>query len=258
MIPKPRILKHLEERLFHGAHADQRKVAVEYLPKLRLGQSEAGRIAETIRQNWLARNAEWGDGLVPPPVTVGAEIPPDGWEPFERTEDSRLAGTFRRLGTVATGLELFTAGYAAQFWLDLPPVKASAVGVAVAGAYTYLAKSLWGIGHQDHSNHWPEFKRRERMLWCVGAVNSVLLGSFGVVRFLTVPEWVYWLQLGALSALLPIFAAGCFVLARLISERNRLCSEYWSTRNLIKRLQNLLDRAKEILGLNKDEEASHA
>jgi hypothetical protein len=265
MLLSRKTIKWLEERFSHGAHTDQARVGAEYLPKVKQDRDEAERTALAVKHNWHARNAEWGESTLPVPPGDGDGGHPYDGDPFERSEDSRLAALFRNLGWVATSFEFVTAGYAAQFWLNvstdspvhLTPRTAAAIGVVVAGAYTYLAKGLWGIGPQDHSNHRPEFKRRERILWGVGIANVLAFASLGVDRFLDAPDWVYSAQLGVLSALLPIFASGCFVLGRLMSERNRLAAKYWSIQSHSERLKAIYSRISELLKIQHTEEVSH-
>lgn len=248
--PVAKKLPKLEERLYNGAESNQVPVARENLPQVIQEQEEVDRRSAEISQDWIQENTQWeGSPAVDRQAEDDCQEQPAP-EPARRDDDARLVRWFSTCAWVALFLELLSAAYVAQFWVAGRPLFAVFVGLLFAVVYTVIAKFAWLTGRQDHTNPAPEFKRRERILWWWAVLGLSLLGSLLITRFIEVPDIVYTLQLTGLSAVLPIFAGGAFALADWKSTRNRLAARYWALRAYSRRLQTLIDRMKEVLGLS--------
>lgn len=241
-----RVLRRLFERMSHGARSDQAAVAREYLPQVELHLEEIDRQAREKAQSHAELTEKWegtseGHGEAKEPKDK------DPVEPVERFEDRQRGGKLRSVGWLGALLESFLASYAATFWLVLQKSLAVSLGVFLALVYTWISELIWGEGPIDHTNPKPESKRRSRILWLLALVLAILLAALGCSRFADAPDWVYTLELCGLSALLPVFSAGCFVLADIIEGRNRLAREYHGLRTQAARVRSLVERMRAIL-----------
>ncbi len=258
MVLTKREIGRIEERLASGARYDQHKEASLWHPRVRQYSEEVERLVAGLRHDWHRLSEQWNQAPLPVPKGSGeGEGHPYDGDPFATNDGRPRIALLQRLGLFAAGAEFVFASYGAKVWLKLPPGKAGVVGLGFAAVYTYVAEGLWGIGPLDHTNPVPEVERREKILWRLGGGIAGLLGAFGVSRFLALPKIFYQVDIGLLSALLPLFAAGCFVLVGLLRERNSLASQYWERRSLFDRLRVILGQIEEILGHGNDQGGRH-